>query len=55
MLILFRKNSNIEIINYYKLLDGRRLLVNIRYNEKVVILVNIYVLNNEKDRVDFFK
>lgn len=51
MLILFRKNSNIEIINYYKLLDGRRFLVDIKYNEKVV---NIYDLNNEKDRVDFF-
>ena len=36
-------------------MDGRRLLINIKYNDKIFTLVNIYAPNNEKDRNDFFK
>lgn len=32
----------------------RRLIINFIYHEKMVTLVNIYALNNEKDRADFF-
>ena len=53
--ILIRKNSKIELINYNRSTDGRKLLVNIRYNDKIITLINIYAPNNEKDRIEFFK
>lgn len=34
--ILFKKNSKIEILNHYKSLDGRRLLINVKYNDQIL-------------------
>lgn len=48
-------NSKIEIINHYKSVDDRRLLISINYNYQKLTLVNVYAPNNEKDRIDFFK
>ena len=53
--VLFKKNSKIEIINHYKSVDGRRFLINIKYNDQQLTLVNVYAPNNEKYRIDFFK
>ena len=53
--ILFRKQLPIEILNIHRSRDGRRLLVNIRYEENVFTLVNIYAPNQIKERCDFFK
>lgn len=33
VLVLFKKNSKIEIIYYYKFVDGRWFLINIKYND----------------------
>ena len=52
---LFRKGLPIEIINTHKSIDGRRLLVNIRYDDKDFSFVNIYAPNNATERTDFFK
>ena len=53
--ILLKKNSNIEVLDIHKSLDGRKLLVNICVNEENLTLVNIYAPNKESNRVDFFK
>lgn len=53
--VLFKKNSKIEIINHYKSVDGRRFLINIKYNDQQLTLLNVYAPNNEKYRIDFFK
>ena len=53
--ILFKKNLSIEILNYHHSLDGRRLLVNLKYNEKIITIVNAYAPNAENARNDFFK
>lgn len=53
--ILFKKNSKVEILNHYKSLDGRRLLINVKYNDQILTLVNVNAPNSEKDRIDFFK
>ena len=55
MSILFKKNSNIEVLDIHKSLDGRKLMVNICVNEENLTLVNIYAPNKESNRVDFFK
>ena len=49
----FRKDLNLEIINYHHTANGRLLLLNVKYNEKCFTLVK--VSNFEKERVYFFK
>ena len=44
-----------EIINFYKSLDGRRILINFRIKNIVYTLINIYALNTENAILDFFK
>lgn len=51
--ILLKKNSKIEITNYHRSVNERRLLVILDILKGS--LVNIYAPNNEKDRVEFFK
>ena len=51
---MFRKNLNIEIINFKTCDMGRTLLVNAKIGEEVLTLVNIYAPNSEKDRIDFY-
>lgn len=53
--VLSKKNSKIETINHYKSVDGRQFLINIKYNDQKLTLVNVYAPNDEKDRIDFFK
>lgn len=53
--ILFRKNLNVDIINYHQSVNGRKLLINVKINEKVFSLVNVYAPNSEKERTEFFK
>ena len=48
------KKSKIDILYYFKSLDGRRLLINIKYNDKILTLLNIYAPNNENEKNDFF-
>ena len=53
--ILFRKGLPVEILNTHKSLDGRRLFVNIRYDDKDFSFVNVYAPNTAAERTDFFK
>ena len=53
--ILFRKNLPVDIINVHKSVDGRKLLINVKIDQNIITLVNIYAPNNEQHRVDFFK
>ena len=53
--ILFKQNSSVEILNYHQSIDGRRLLVNLKYNEKLITIVNVYAPNAESSRSAFFK
>ena len=53
--ILFRKNLPLEVLNVHKSLDGRKILLNIKIDNDIITLVNIYAPNNEQYRLDFFK
>ena len=53
--ILFRKDVQIEILNSYRSIDGRKILLNVKYEENIITLVNIYAPNNEQQRLEFFK
>ena len=52
---MFKKDLPIEIINTHRSLDGRKLLVNVKYEESFFTIVNIYAPNNEDSRIEFFK
>ncbi len=52
--ILFRKDLDIDVVNTYHSADGRRLLVNVKINDKGTTLVNVYAPNIEKERIHFF-
>lgn len=54
MSILFRKKLIVDIINYHQSVNGRKLLINVKINEKVFSLVNVYAPNFEKERTEFF-
>ena len=51
----FAKNLPVDIINVHKSVDGRKLLINVKIDQNIITLVNIYAPNNEQHRVDFFK
>ena len=53
--ILFRKDVPIEILNSHRSIDGRKILLNVKYEENIITLVNIYAPNNEQQRLEFFK
>lgn len=55
MLIFFYKNFVFKILNLYKFVDSWILLMNIEYDNNIIILVNVYVLNLENLRINFFK
>lgn len=40
--ILFRNNLSCKIINTHKTNDGRKLMVNIEFDHKIITIVNIY-------------
>ena len=51
----FIKIFQYELLNCHKSIDGRRLLVNIKVDDNIITIVNIYAPNDEKNRIDFFK
>ena len=53
--VLFKQNINIEVINTHRSQDGRKILINVKYLDKNLTLVNVYAPNSEKCRVEFFK
>lgn len=53
--IFFWKNLSVEILNVKKLIDGRKILLNVEFDNEIFIIVNIYVFNDINKRVDFFK
>ena len=53
--ILLRKNIPLEVLNVHKSIDGRKLLLNVKYDNNITSFVNVYAPNNEADRISFFK
>ena len=53
--ILFRKGLPVESFNTHTSLEGRRLLVNIRYDDTIFTFVNVYAPNTDAERTYFFK
>lgn len=53
--ILFRKNLSVEILNVKKSIDGRKILLNVEFDNEIFTIVNIYAPNDINKRVDFFK
>ena len=53
--ILIRRDFACKVLNQYKSADGRILVMNIEYENRVISLCNIYAPNDEKTKVDFFK
>ena len=53
--VLFMQNLNLEVINAHRSQDGRKILINVKYLDKTLTLVNVYAPNSEKCRVEFFK
>ena len=48
--IIFKKDLPIEILNVHKSVDGRKLLLNVKYEDSVFTIVNVYAPNNEDSR-----
>ena len=46
---------NFKILNVHRSNDGRKLLINITYEEKIITLVNLYAPNDINNRCDFLK
>ena len=53
--VLFKKDLPIEILDIHRSIDGRKILVNVKLNDNIFSLVNVYAPNNESNRLDFFK
>lgn len=53
--ILFQKNLSVEILNVKKSIDGRKILLNVEFDNEIFTIVNIYAPNDINKRVDFFK
>ena len=51
---MFKNNLNVEILNTKSCDMGHLLLVNIKVNEEIITLVNIYAPNSETDRTSFY-
>lgn len=51
--ILIRKNLNSEILNIHKSEDGRIVLINVKIEDKILSLINIYAPNNQNERIFF--
>ena len=51
--IMFKNNLNVEILNTKSCDMGCLLLVNIKVNDEIITLVNIYAPNSETDRTIF--
>ena len=53
--VLFKKDLPVEILDIHRSIDGRKILVNVKLNDNIFSLVNVYAPNNEPNRLDFFK
>ena len=53
--IFFNENLNIEILNSFKSIDGRRLLINFQFRDQSYCIVNAYAPNEINARIKFFK
>ena len=53
--VLFKKDLPVQILNVHRSIDGRKLLINVKFEDKTFSLVNVYAPNNESNRLDFFK
>lgn len=54
VLIFFKKELDVELIEKYRFIDGRWLFLKVKINGIELIFVNVYVLNFVKYRNDFF-
>ena len=52
--ILFRKEFQVNILNTHKTEDSRMILTNIKVEDKVFTLINIYAPNSSTERKVFF-
>lgn len=52
--ILFRKDLQYQLLNTHKTEDSRMILSNIKIEEKIITLINIYAPNSTTDRKAFF-
>lgn len=53
--IMFNKKLEYEFVNKHVSDDGRRILINVKVNNELYTIVNLYAPNNVKDRIDFLK
>ena len=53
--VLIRKDLDIEILNSHSSVDGRKLLLNVKFDNNICTIVNIYAPNTELSRIDFFQ
>ena len=52
--VLFKKTLNVEVLDTYKSPDARLLLMNIKINDSIFTVANMYAPNTINGRVDFF-
>ncbi len=52
--ILFNPKMNVKILNEHCDDDGRKLLLNVELENKIISFANIYAPNNEPERERFF-
>ena len=53
--ILLRKDLDIEIVNSHSSIDGRKLLLNLKFDNNIFTNLSIYAPNTELNRIEFFK
>ena len=53
--VLIRKDLDIEILNSHSSVDGRKLLLNVKFDNNICTIVNIYAPNTELSRIEFFR
>ena len=53
--ILFDECAKVTIENSYTSIDGRKLLINVVFNDQLITVVNLYAPNKCNDRVAFLK
>ena len=52
--ILFNPKMNIKVIDEFYDNDGRKILLNLEYENRIITLVNVYAPNHENERNSFF-
>ena len=52
--ILFNPKMNIKVIDEFYDNDGRKVLLNLEYENRIITLVNVYAPNHENERNSFF-